>query len=141
MASSTSLGSRASLSTIRSYSESVRPSSRWRESAAAPGPGGECLSISVISGIRWSEEAAEYLEAVGRTGQSVHRVLRVRHQPEHVAGLVHDSGDVPRGSVRVLPRRITIGDLAIGLDLVEHLLRCPEPPFPVLDRYRQPSDA
>ena len=78
------------------------------------------------------------MEPIGRSGQRVHRVLGVRHQAEDVARLVAHPGDVAGGAVRVLARRVAVGDLALRLDLVEHVVRRPEAPFPVLDRDREP---
>ena len=57
-----------SCSTIRSYSASVSPSSRWRAHHAAT-----------------SAADAEQLQPVGGAGQRVDRVLGVRHQPDDVA--------------------------------------------------------
>ena len=78
-------------------------------------------------------------QPVGRAGQRVDRVLGVRHQAEHVAGLVADPGDVARRAVRVLPGRVAVGDLPVRLELVEHLLRRVVAPFAVLGRDRAAS--
>ena len=75
------------------------------------------------------------------TRQRVDRVLGMGHQADHVAGLVAHPGDVPRRAVRVLPRRVAVGDLAVRLERVEHLLRRPVAPFAVLGRDREPLAA
>src|SRR5436190_22490079 len=80
----------------------------------------------------------KHLEPVCRSSQRVDRVLRMRHQPDHVAGRATHPGDVPGGAVRVLPRRVAVGDLALRLKLVEQLVRRPEASFPVLGRNREP---
>src|SRR4026209_1393967 len=120
MASSTSLGSRPRSATMRAYSSPVRPSSTAR--AAWSGSDG------ALKG-----QAYEELQAVGRSGQRVDRVLGVRHQAEHVALGGAQAGDVVLGSVRVVAGRVAQDDLV----LVERLGRV-ETAGRVLDRYRQP---
>src|SRR5947209_8456597 len=116
MASSTSPGSRPSRSTIRSYSESVRPSWRWR------------LDGEAVCDMR--SDRFEDLQAVRGTGQRIDRVLGVGHQPEHVAPLVADPGDVVLGPVRIL----TLGIAEHGVHRVGRI----EAPGGVLDRDGQP---
>src|SRR5438270_12209569 len=106
MASSTSLGSRSSRSTISSYSKSVSPS--WR-----------CLDGDVLVDMR--SHRLEDLEAIGRAGESINRVLGVGHQPEDITVVVAHPGDVVLGAVRVLAGGVTEnhvnrlrGDVATG---------------------------
>ena len=93
---------------MRRVSSSVRPRARASaRGAACPRPS------------RWhardvAASAREQPQAVGRPGQRVDRVLGVRHQAEHVARLVRDAGDVARGAVRVLARRVAQHELAVA---------------------------
>ena len=74
---------------------------------------------------------------VGRAEQRVDGVLRMRHQPEHVPGLVADAGHVADRAVRVLAGRVAEEDLAFGFELREQL-RVGEPAaLAVLDRDRE----
>src|SRR5436305_2945825 len=115
MASSTSPGSRSSNSTIRSYSESVSPSWRWRLDGDAVGD---------MGGDRFEDP-----QPVDRAGQGVHSVLGVRHQPEDVPLLVADAGDVVLRSVGILTRRVAENHM--------YGLRGVEPSRGVLDRDRE----
>ena len=81
---------------MRSYSASVRPSSR-------------CGAVSgAAHGDRrdGERERLEQPAAVGGAGERVDRVLGVRHQPEHVALLVAHARDVVLRAVGVLPGRV-----------------------------------
>src|SRR3954452_3396686 len=93
MDSSTSLGSRPSLSRISSYSASVRPSSRWRPATA---------SGVDEPGDMLADRLAE-LEAVARAGERVDGVLGMGHEPEDVSRVVDHAGDVVERAVRVVP--------------------------------------
>src|SRR4051812_3655800 len=118
MASSTSLGSRPSRSTMRAYSAGVSPSSTAR--AACPGErlgvAGEDAASGTVLGTgltrgqrqprRDATSAFEQLETVGAAGQRVDRVLGVRHQPDNVARGVADPGDVVLRAVGVLAGRV-----------------------------------
>ena len=62
---------------------------------------------------------------VGRARQRVHRVLRVRHQPDDVARGVAHARNVPRGAVEVLPGGVAQHDLPVRLELVQHRIGRP----------------
>src|SRR3954447_10834061 len=127
MASSTSLGSRPSLSQISSYSASVRPSSRWRPAiASGVNEPGDMLA-----------DRLEELEAVARARQRVDGVLGVGHEAEDVARRVDHAGDVVERAVGVLPWGVTEHDLLARRDLLEQLGRGVPAPRGVLDRDRE----
>src|SRR4051794_37749183 len=84
IASSTWLGVRPSLSQTRAYSSGVSPSAT--------------ASSSVGEDTR---HRAEDHEAVVRAGERIHGVLGMGHEPEDVARLVADAGDVARRAVVV----------------------------------------
>src|SRR3954449_10242022 len=94
-ASSTSLGSRSIFAQMSSNSASVSP------------------SASARSTVRMGHRE-EDLQAVGRAGERIDGVLGVRHEPEDVAGLVADAGDVVRRAVGVCVLRVAQEDLASG---------------------------
>ena len=83
-----------------SYSASVRPSSRCGAAANVRPRRGPC-------------ERLEQPPAVGGPGERVHRVLGVRHQAHHVAGLVADAGHVVHRPVRVVAGRVAQHDLLV----------------------------
>src|SRR6476469_6377499 len=99
IASSTSLGSRPSFSTMSAYSDWVRP-----RSSALPRPG--TVSDGDTGG------ALEQLQAVGGAQQRVDRVLGMRHEPDDVAALVADARDVVRRPVGVAVVGVAQHDLA-----------------------------
>src|SRR4051794_13461535 len=96
-ASSTSLGSRSSFAQMSSNSASVRPSA--------------CARSTVRMGHR-----EEDLQAVGRAGERIHRMLGMRHEAEDVAGGVAHTGDVVRGAVRIAIVRVLQEDLAMCVE-------------------------
>src|SRR5947208_3660386 len=115
MASSTSLGSRPSLSPIRAYSASVRPSSRWRAGAASGvDEPGDMLA-----------DRLEELQPVARTRQGIDRVLGMGHEAEDVARLVDDPGDVVERAVGVVAGRVAQRDLVPGDEPLVQLGRRP----------------
>src|SRR4051812_42103698 len=90
IASSTWLGSRPSLSRIRSYSALVSPSATASSTPGrTPASGGDAP-------IHRLRHRREYGQAVsGATREGVDRVLGVRHEAEDVAAGVAHAGDVP----------------------------------------------
>src|SRR5947209_14858960 len=96
MASSTPFGSRPRRSTISAYSSSVSPSSRCRVLAAI----GETLDEEAVANVRL--DRLEDLQPVGGPGKGIDGVLGMRHQPEHVAALIADGGDVVLRAIRVV---------------------------------------
>src|SRR3954470_18020173 len=133
IASSTWFGGRSSLSQISSYSARVSPrASASSTPGRTPASGGDA-PIDRLGHRR------EQLQPVGRgAGQLVDRVLGVRHEPEDVARLVADAGDVGRRAVRVGAVGIAQDDLAGSLHPVELPGRQVVAPGRVLDRDRQP---
>src|SRR3954454_8397833 len=131
IASSTSLGSRPpSSSQTSSYSRSVRPSA-----SACSSPGTACVAASGMDGPTHPSHRLEDRQPVGRrAAQLVDRVLGVRHEPEHVAGLVAHARDVVLRAVRVLAGRVAQHDL-----LRVHVAEVAA--GRVLDRDRQPLAA
>src|SRR3954471_11673446 len=99
MASSTWLGARPSLSQTRAYSARVRP----RATASS--------TEGRRSADTFAQDRLEQVQAVGRAGERVDRVLRVGHQPDDVAGLVAHARDVVLGAVGVLPGGVAQHDL------------------------------
>src|SRR5690349_8067622 len=85
IASSTWLGARPSLSQTRAYSGSVRPSAR------------ASLSVGADKAHRPEDQ-----QSVVGSRERVDGVLGVGHEPEDVARLVADTGDVARRAVVVL---------------------------------------
>src|SRR3954467_11102732 len=115
IASSTWFGARPSLSQTRSYSLSVRPSA----------------SASLSEGADKAHRPEDQQAVVG-AGEGVHGVLGVGHEPEDVARLVADAGDVVQRPV-VVPRVAQddlIGDRVEGGGVVAA--------GRVLDRDREP---
>src|SRR5947209_744571 len=103
IASSVIAGSRLSPATISSYSASVRPSSRWVAGAAWGAIGAELTPASDERAVGdVSADGLEDRQPAGRARQRVHRVLGMRHEPEDVALLVADAGDVVERSVGIL---------------------------------------
>src|SRR4051794_40225090 len=103
MASSTSLGSRPSLSRINANSASVRPSSRWRPATVSGvDEPGDMLA-----------DRLEEAQPVARSGQRIDRVLGVGHQAEDVAGLIDHAGDVVERAVGVVAGGVAERDLPL----------------------------
>ena len=63
------------------------------------------------------DQRAQQQHAVVGAQQEVRRALGVRHQAEHVAGLVEDAGDAARRAVALV--EIAQGDPALALEPVE----------------------
>src|SRR3954447_4470913 len=124
MASSTSLGSRPSLSRISVYSASVRPSSRWRPATAS--------GVDEAGGML--ADRLEERKAVARARQRVDGVLGMGHEPEDVARLVDPPGDVGERAVRVVAGGVGERDLALVDEPLVHLGRRPPTTGGVLDR-------
>src|SRR3712207_2845401 len=106
IASSTSLGSRPSLSMMSAYSSLVSP----RATASST------VGKSAVSD-KGAHGGLEEPQPVRRAGQLVDRVLRVRHEPHDVALGVRDAGDVVGRPVRVA----VVGVAERDADLVELL--------------------
>src|SRR4051812_13448624 len=105
IASSTWLGARPSFSQTSAYSASVRP-----RATASSSPGGD-IAVTRSRGrpdalgrdvAGWDKaHRPEDDQAVLRPRERVHRVLGMRHEPEDVARLVADAGDVARRAVMI----------------------------------------
>src|SRR6201999_1902436 len=81
-----------------------------------------------------TQGGGEEAEAVQRrAGQRLHRVFRVRHDADDVAGLTGDRGDVPQRTVRVAVD-VARDDAAAGLELVQRAVVGDETALTVLDR-------
>src|SRR3954470_22885798 len=133
IASSTWFGGRSSLSQISSYSARVSPSA-----SASSTPGRTPASGGDAPIDRLGHPREQLPPVGGGTGQLVDRVLGVRHEPEDVARLVADAGDVGERAVRVRAVGIPQDDLAGGLHPVELARWQVVAPGRVLDRDRQP---
>src|SRR3954468_323583 len=101
IASSTSLGSRPSLSQASAYSSRVSPS------ATACSTPGTTATSDPNAGLR---HRGEQLQPVLRAVQQVDGVLGMRHEPDDVARLVGHAGDVVLRAVRIDPARVSEHD-------------------------------
>src|SRR3954449_11974217 len=105
IASSAAVGRRPSSSRMRSYSSSLSPRSAYGIASSGlacafltvsiiPGPPRRCERSEQFRGVGSREDlqdAGEEAEAVGaRAAEVLDGVLRVRHDPDHVALLVGD---------------------------------------------------
>src|ERR1700727_1069478 len=135
IASSVSPGTRPRRSTIRSYSESVRPSARWRESVLLAIAAGERSDGDAVGNL--VPDRLKQQQAVGRARQRIDGVLGMWHQPEHVPGLVTDAGDVAQRPVGVVAGRISQQHPAVGFELAQLCVGRVEASGRVLDRDRE----
>src|SRR3712207_540471 len=122
IASSTSFGGRPSLSITSAYSSRVSPS------ATASSTLGSAAVSDTGEG-----DGLEELQAVGRAGERVDRVLGVRHEADDVALGARDAGDVVRRPVRVAVVGVAEHDAHVA-DLVGRRVVAPRL---VLDRDRE----
>src|SRR5438128_1661727 len=113
MPSSVKVGLRPSIATIRSYSACVRPCSATRAALISGSPGRGSTLDTLDRHTR--EQRLEQAQPVTRPESGLRCPLRVGHQAEHIATLIHDSGDVALGSVRI---RVGSG-IAFGVAIAE----------------------
>src|SRR5919199_2634487 len=119
MPSSTSLGSRPSLSTSTRYSVLVSATSRsLRSETARLTPGCSPDQHPRARG----QDRLEEQPAVRAAQVGVGAALRVRHHPQHVAALVHDPGDAVEGAVRIGRRHHRAVLVAVAKDHLAALL-------------------
>src|SRR5262245_31615674 len=90
---------------MRSYSSAVSPRSRARSGVAfRSDPGNQTPALALPKTSvpdQAAEEGLEDEEAVGASHGALGGALRVRHEPQHIALLVDDTGDVLQGPVGV----------------------------------------
>src|SRR5262245_42505919 len=118
--SSVKVGSRSSRRMMRSYSSAVRPwlsaSSRVTLGSApvTPSPSRQSPLEERAVLDQAAEERMEHEQAIGAAHGALRRPLRMRHEPEHGAGLVDDPRDVVERPVRVglLGRPAVLGAVA-----------------------------
>src|SRR5436309_1191639 len=121
IASSVSVGRRPRIARMRWYSSSFSPSSANGCSASGAAMADSTVSYDAIASgthetLQRGHEHRQPIDA--RTGQWVDGVLGVWHEPDDVARLVADPGDVAAAAIRV-DADITEHDPAGGLELVK----------------------
>src|SRR5687768_10260868 len=128
MPSSVNVGVRPSIATSRSYSSLLRPCSATSAGviAGSPGRGATAATLRRHAG----EDRLQKTDSILGAEERAARALRMRHQPEHVALLVDDPGDVALGAVGIGVRadisagvRIPEDNPVAGFQCVENLRR------------------
>src|SRR5580698_7968949 len=113
MPSSTKLGSRPISPRMRSYSASESPCSRTIS--------GVILVMRLYSG-KGFDQALEQPAAVGAAKGLIHHPFGMGHQPQHIAFLAQNAGDVAGRTVGILALGITESDPVLAFQPVERLV-------------------
>src|ERR1700735_1875664 len=112
MPSSTKLGSRPISPRMRSYSASESPCSRTIS--------GVIVVMRLYSG-KGFDQALEQTAAIGAAKGLVHHPFGMGHQPQYIAFLAQNAGDVAGRAVGVFALGIAEGDAVLAFQAVERL--------------------